>query len=1430
MTLSAPKNIAVNNVLATNLATVTATTGTLSVTSGGDVIDSGVLTVGNRATITAVGRDITLNSANNYGSIAFTGHNVLLTESSATDIFTSTATGTFSLTSTGAITDGGVIEVVENMTLVAETTANAANQNITLDSAASTFGGNLILRGANVSVRDSDASVSLGTTTASGLLTITAVSDLIPGVITDSAATAVTAATATFNAGTMGDITLTKTTLTAPLKTIRLTGMEVSVTMATAVDLGTTTVGGDLYVKSTGGPITQSGIVTVVGMTNLIADPPAVVYDITLGMAGNSFGGTVLLTGKSVFLRSNSAVSLGNVYADGTLTIIANGNITNVLQPGPTYGVFDINGAATFNAGTNSITLDILHSHSDFAVLPTYVSGSTNLIVPTASSTLASSITADDIINIAESGSTITITGTVGGDIVNGDIVTLTINGVSTTGAVSSGAFSINVAGNNLSLDADRTINASVITTGYGVYNATGVDTETYTVDIVAPSTTSFALQTPATSPTNADTLVFRVTFNEAVTGVAAADFVATGTTATPSVSAVSTSVYDVTLSGGDLASLYGTVGLNFNSPTITDLAGNTLPNTEPTTDESYFVDNTTLTATIVGNDLVIDDVDGTGKNNVLSVSRSGANLVIADANEQFASAISGAVFSNNYKTITIPATALGGGGKIIVKGQGGSDSLSVDVSTDLGFGVDYQGGSGTSDSLTLVADTVTSVTYAFTNANDGSITIVDGSTRVITFTGLEPITDNLSATDRVFTFNGGDETIIVTDSTASDGKTMIDSTLSESVYFANPTGSLTINAGTGNDTVTITSVDAAYTASLTINGDASTDTVNLNGTITFASGKNLIVNAESVTTGASANLTTSGAGVITLTADDVALNATSTLVSASTVTLKPQTASRAITLGSEVGGQLSLTQTELDRVTAGTLHIGDSASGAITISAALSRAAGHLSLQSGGAVAENAGGTISVTGTNDLAVRAGGAITLDQGNSVRNFAATTTSGGITYVESNSGGAVNINDVDSVGGVSTAGGAISISTIDGPITVSNTASANDVDANTGTVSLTAGQTAGTLRKLTMDNNSVVRGTGGVTFVANDMAIWASGTGMAINGGTNTVTLRNEDTSRAINLGTTTGGLDLTDGELDRITAGTVSIGDTTSGAITFSADITRSASTNINLTTGSGNNIAFSTFSLNAGASGDVTLTTSGSGAITTSDNTGTDLTADDVILNSGSGGVGSTTNFLRLAATTVVATTSGNGSINLIEADSVSIGDNDLNAGTGTITLGGGTFLTTATGSIPSPTTVKSGATLGGIGTTAAITTQSGGSVAPGTSPGILNSGNVVLVSGSTFAVEIGGTTAGNAATNHDQLSVTGTVDLGGATLSTAAFSSFSPAIGNFFIIILNDGSDLMTTTFASSTIINFLGSGHTATISYVGGDGNDVVIIVGP
>ena len=125
--------------------------------------------------------------------------------------------------------------------------------------------------------------------------------------------------------------------------------------------------------------------------------------------------------------------------------------------------------------------------------------------------------------------------------------------------------------------------------------------------DTTAPTVASIARQNPTSSPTNADSLTWRVTFSEAVSNVNAADFAVSGTTATvTAVATVSgvTGAYDVTASGGNLASVNATVALTIAaSHDIEDGASNALSNRTPTgtNNNSYVLDNTAPSVTISG-------------------------------------------------------------------------------------------------------------------------------------------------------------------------------------------------------------------------------------------------------------------------------------------------------------------------------------------------------------------------------------------------------------------------------------------------------------------------------------------------------------------------------------------------------------------------------------------------------------------------------------------------------------------------------------------------------------------------------------------------------------------------------------------------------------------------------------------------------------
>jgi T5SS/PEP-CTERM-associated repeat protein/autotransporter-associated beta strand protein len=128
---------------------------------------------------------------------------------------------------------------------------------------------------------------------------------------------------------------------------------------------------------------------------------------------------------------------------------------------------------------------------------------------------------------------------------------------------------------------------------------------------------------------------------------------------------------------------------------------------------------------------------------------------------------------------------------------------------------------------------------------------------------------------------------------------------------------------------------------------------------------------------------------------------------------------------------------------------------------------------------------------------------------------------------------------------------------------------------------------------------------------------------------------------------------------------------------------------------------------------------------------------------------------------------------------------------GAGSLTLSGTNTYTGATsvnsgalvieGSLTdTAVTVASSAILGGSGTISGnVTVQSGGTLAPGSSPGILTVGSLDLQSGSITSMEINGLTPG---TEHDQIVVNGNASLDGSLNLTYGYA---PSDGDSFTLI---------------------------------------------
>ena len=162
--------------------------------------------------------------------------------------------------------------------------------------------------------------------------------------------------------------------------------------------------------------------------------------------------------------------------------------------------------------------------------------------------------------------------------------------------------FDVTVSGGNLAY-FNGVVNLSLATTPT-IYDLAGnlilkkeprFD-EVYVIDNSAPILRSFVRRTPTSLKTSANVLVFRATFSEAVEGPGVSDFVVIGTTAkVTSVRVVSGSrrtQFDVTVAGGNLATLRGTVGLNLSAnPTVFDVVGNAMLKREPVVDRTFLLD-----------------------------------------------------------------------------------------------------------------------------------------------------------------------------------------------------------------------------------------------------------------------------------------------------------------------------------------------------------------------------------------------------------------------------------------------------------------------------------------------------------------------------------------------------------------------------------------------------------------------------------------------------------------------------------------------------------------------------------------------------------------------------------------------------------------------------------------------------------------------
>ncbi|MFC5837374.1 retention module-containing protein, partial [Aeromonas bestiarum] len=175
--------------------------------------------------------------------------------------------------------------------------------------------------------------------------------------------------------------------------------------------------------------------------------------------------------------------------AGSTVTLLvtdANGNqqtLTTTVNPD---GSFSVDVTTPLADGSYTVTANVTDPAGNIATATD--DGSVDSTAPDLAIELDANITADDVINAAEAGQQIPVSGTVSGEFKAGDTVTLTVNNTEYTGKVAAdGRFTILVAGSDLAADGDKTIDASVTSTDAAGNSATATDSEGYGVDTTAP-------------------------------------------------------------------------------------------------------------------------------------------------------------------------------------------------------------------------------------------------------------------------------------------------------------------------------------------------------------------------------------------------------------------------------------------------------------------------------------------------------------------------------------------------------------------------------------------------------------------------------------------------------------------------------------------------------------------------------------------------------------------------------------------------------------------------------------------------------------------------------------------------------------------------------------------------------------------------------
>ncbi|MCD6677108.1 Ig-like domain-containing protein [Vibrio cholerae] len=340
--------------------------------------------------------------------------------------------------------------------------------------------------------------------------------------------------------------------------------------------------------------------------------------------------------GDIVTLTVNGKPYTGPVGADGRFTILVAGSDL-VADDDKTI---DASVTSTDLAGNSTTATDSEGYEVD-------------TVAPELGIKLDANITADDIINAEEAGQQIPVSGTVTGEFKAGDIVTLTVNGKPYTGPVGAdGRFTILVAGSDLAVDADQTIDASVTTTDTAGNSTTATDTEGYSVDVTPPAATI--------------TLDANITADDVINATEAGQQI------------------PVTGSVGGDVKVGDTVTLTVNGKTFTGLvlADKTfsinVPGSDLVADSDKTIDAKVTTTDAAGNSTTKSDSEGY---EVDTVAPNAPTVTIVDDTHNDELLTKAEIGNDNIQvTVQVNAAELADGGKVNLTITNGSTTSNVEL------------------------------------------------------------------------------------------------------------------------------------------------------------------------------------------------------------------------------------------------------------------------------------------------------------------------------------------------------------------------------------------------------------------------------------------------------------------------------------------------------------------------------------------------------------------------------------------------------------------------------------------------------------------------------------------------------------------------------------------------------------------------------